>query len=71
MDLQSSAVTSCLYFVDCPNEIITALYSVGNRKRYQNESSNENDVFSAREWPVTGGELGYYCQNYQELILTG
>nr|CAH8871152.1 unnamed protein product [Trichobilharzia regenti] len=72
MDLHSSAVTSCLYLVDCPGDLIPAFYSVGNRRhRTQSGTSAEPDVFSNREWPITGGEWGLSYQPFPELIITG
>ncbi|CAH8871463.1 unnamed protein product [Trichobilharzia szidati] len=72
MDLHSSAVTSCLYLVDCPGDLVPAFYSVGNRRhRTQSGTSAEPDVFSNREWPITGGEWGLSYQPYPELIITG
>ncbi|CAH8647548.1 unnamed protein product [Heterobilharzia americana] len=72
MDLHISAVTSCLYLVDCPGDLIPAFYSVGNRRhRTQSGTSNEPDVFTNREWPITGGEWGLSYQPFPELIITG
>jgi len=33
MDLHESPVTSCLYFADCPHNLIPAYYSVGCRQK--------------------------------------
>jgi len=33
MDLHESPVTSCLYFADCPHDLIPAFYSVGCRQK--------------------------------------
>jgi len=33
MDLHESPVTSCLYFANCPHDLIPAFYSVGCRQK--------------------------------------
>ncbi|CAH8649251.1 unnamed protein product [Schistosoma margrebowiei] len=72
MDLHSSPVTSCLYLVDCPGDLIPAFYSVSSRRnRTQSGTCAEPDVFSSREWPITGGEWRLSNQQVPELIITG
>ncbi|CAH8667768.1 unnamed protein product [Schistosoma rodhaini] len=72
MDLHSSPVTSCLYLVDCPGDLIPAFYSVSSRRnRTQSGTCAEPDVFSSREWPITGGEWRLSSQQVPELIITG
>lgn len=63
MDLHESAVTCCTYLADCPADLIPAFYSVGARAQKQG--------FSAREWPLCGGEWGTTSCSYPELIITG
>ena len=33
MDIHDSPVTSCLYFADCPPDLIPAYYSVGSKSK--------------------------------------
>jgi len=33
MDMHDSPVTSCLYFADCPPDLIPAYYSVGSKSK--------------------------------------
>ena len=44
MDFQDSAVTCCEYVVDCPPDLIPALYMVGAKGR-------KSERWSNREWP--------------------
>ncbi|TNN13307.1 Syntaxin-binding protein, partial [Schistosoma japonicum] len=72
MDLHSSPVTSCLYLVDCPGDLIPAFYSVSSRRhRTQSGANTEAEIFSNREWPITGGEWHLNNQPFSELIITG
>lgn len=48
MDFQDSAVTCCEYVVDCPPDLIPALYKVGAKGR-------KSERWSNREWPISGG----------------
>lgn len=46
MEIQESSVTSCLYMVDCPNELIRAFWSVGSkqkRREYSDKVKNGAD----------------------------
>ncbi|XP_033844317.1 syntaxin-binding protein 5 isoform X4 [Periophthalmus magnuspinnatus] len=61
--VHESPVTCCEYFVDCPAELIPALYSVGTRQKRQG--------YSKREWPISGGNWGQGGQSYPEIIITG
>ncbi|KAF3845600.1 hypothetical protein F7725_008763 [Dissostichus mawsoni] len=63
LTLHESPVTCCEYFVDCPSELIPALYSVGSRQKRQ--------CFSKKEWPINGGNWGQGTQSYPEIIITG
>ncbi|KAK1893640.1 Syntaxin-binding protein 5, partial [Dissostichus eleginoides] len=63
LTLHESPVTCCEYFVDCPSELIPALYSVGSRQKRQ--------CFSKKEWPISGGNWGQGTQSYPEIIITG
>ncbi|KAF5403307.1 hypothetical protein PHET_03020 [Paragonimus heterotremus] len=72
MDLHSSPVTSCLYLVDCPGDLVPAFYSVGSRgNRTHRTGAADADTFSTREWPISGGEWGLSYNPYPELVLTG
>ena len=42
MDLHESPVTSCLYFADCPHDLIPAFYSVGCRQKKTGYSEKVN-----------------------------
>lgn len=65
MDFQESAVTCCEYIVDCPGEIIMALYSVGSRGK-------KSAGWSSREWPVSGGvDSGKQATSHHEILVTG
>ena len=33
MDIHESPVTACLYFADCPTDLIPAFYSVGSKQK--------------------------------------
>ncbi|KAK5887019.1 hypothetical protein CesoFtcFv8_017996 [Champsocephalus esox] len=63
LTLHESPVTCCEYLVDCPSELIPALYSVGSRQKRQS--------FSKKEWPISGGSWGRGTQSYPEVIVTG
>ncbi|XP_063765021.1 syntaxin-binding protein 5 isoform X8 [Eleginops maclovinus] len=63
LTIHESPVTCCEYFVDCPAELIPALYSVGSRQKRQG--------FSKKEWPISGGNWGQGTQSYPEVIITG
>ncbi|KAM4542252.1 syntaxin-binding protein 5 isoform 3-T3 [Odontesthes bonariensis] len=63
LSIHESPVTCCEYFVDCPAELIPALYSVGSRQKRQG--------YSKREWPISGGNWGQGTQSYSEIIITG
>lgn len=66
MDFQESPVTSCEYIVNCPADIIPALYTVGSRGKGQGG-------WSGREWPISGGvEAGKDAGlSHFELVVTG
>jgi syntaxin-binding protein 5 len=66
MDFNDSPVTSCHYVVDCPADLICALYKVG----YMN-THKESKGFSAGQWPVDGGCDGSETCAYSELVITG
>ncbi|CAL8108438.1 unnamed protein product [Calicophoron daubneyi] len=70
MDLHTSPVTSCVYLVDCPPDLVPLFYSVGSRGN-RNQRVNEPDAFSSRDWPINGGEWGVSYNPYPELVLTG
>ncbi|XP_066524925.1 syntaxin-binding protein 5 isoform X5 [Hoplias malabaricus] len=63
LTIHESPVTCCEYFVDCPPDIIPALYSVGSRQKRQG--------YSKKEWPISGGNWGQGTQSYPEIIITG
>ncbi|KAM8916442.1 syntaxin-binding protein 5 isoform 2-T2 [Spinachia spinachia] len=63
LSIHESPVTCCEYFVDCPAELIPALYSVGSRQKRQG--------YSKKEWPISGGNWGQGTQSYPEIIITG
>ncbi|KAM6917505.1 syntaxin-binding protein 5 isoform 3-T3 [Lycodopsis pacificus] len=63
LTIHESPVTCCEYFVDCPAELIPALYSVGSRQKRQG--------YSKKEWPISGGNWGQVTQSYPEIIITG
>ncbi|XP_049917364.1 syntaxin-binding protein 5 isoform X7 [Epinephelus moara] len=63
LTIHESPVTCCEYFVDCPAELIPALYSVGSRQKRQG--------YSKKEWPISGGNWGQGTQSYPEIIITG
>ncbi|XP_056281656.1 syntaxin-binding protein 5 isoform X5 [Pseudoliparis swirei] len=63
LTIHESPVTCCEYFVDCPAELIPALYSVGSRQKRQS--------YSKKEWPISGGNWGQGTQSYPEIIITG
>ncbi|XP_075963658.1 syntaxin-binding protein 5 isoform X2 [Anarhichas minor] len=63
LTIHESPVTCCEYFVDCPDELIPALYSVGSRQKRQG--------YSKKEWPISGGNWGQGTQSYPEIIITG
>ncbi|XP_030627928.1 syntaxin-binding protein 5 [Chanos chanos] len=63
LTIHESPVTCCEYFVDCPADLIPALYSVGSRQKRQ--------AFSKKEWPISGGNWGQGTQSYPEIIITG
>ncbi|XP_072545422.1 syntaxin-binding protein 5 isoform X5 [Salminus brasiliensis] len=63
LTIHESPVTCCEYFVDCPAELIPALYSVGSRQKRQG--------YSKKEWPINGGNWGQGTQSYPEIIITG
>lgn len=66
MDFNDSPVTCCEYVVDCPADLICALYKVG----YMN-INNANKGFSSGQWPVDGGCDGSETCAYSELVITG
>ena len=41
-------MTCCEYLVDCPSDLIPALYLVGSKGK-------KSERWSTREWPVSGG----------------
>ncbi|KAJ3613092.1 hypothetical protein NHX12_019348 [Muraenolepis orangiensis] len=63
LSIHESPVTCCEYFADCPAELIAALYSVGSRQKRQ--------VYSKKEWPISGGNWGQGAQSYPEIVITG
>ncbi|CAK6966021.1 syntaxin-binding protein 5 [Scomber scombrus] len=63
LTIHESPVTCCEYFADCPPELIPALYSIGSRQKRQ--------VYSKKEWPISGGNWGQGTQSYPEIIITG
>lgn len=63
LSIHESPVTCCEYFVDCPAEVIPAIYSVGSRQKRQG--------FSKKEWPISGGNWGQGALSYPEVIITG
>ena len=67
MDFNDSPVTCCHYIVDCPADLICALYKVG----YMNTAKDARKGFSAGQWPVDGGCDGSETCAYSELIVTG
>ncbi|TGZ72814.1 hypothetical protein CRM22_001854 [Opisthorchis felineus] len=71
MDIHSSPVTSCLYLVDCPGDLVPAFYPLGTRSSTRSKRAADSDTFSTREWPVIGGECGVSYNPYPELVLTG
>jgi len=67
MDFNESPVTCCRYLVDCPGDLIPALYMVGSKAK---EGSNR--LFSPGEWPINGGlDNGTESCSYTELVITG
>ena len=67
MDFNEAPVTSCRYVVDCPGDLIPALYMVGSKAK---EGSNR--LFSSGEWPISGGlDNGTESCSYTELVITG
>uniref|UniRef100_A0A6A7FXP2 Syntaxin-binding protein 5-like isoform X2 n=3 Tax=Hirondellea gigas TaxID=1518452 RepID=A0A6A7FXP2_9CRUS len=64
MDLHESPVTCCSYLADCPADLVPAFYSVGVARSHKSG-------FSAKEWPICGGEWGSTSCSYPELIITG
>ncbi|KER20493.1 hypothetical protein T265_10963 [Opisthorchis viverrini] len=71
MDIHSSPVTSCLYLVDCPGDLVPAFYPLGTRSSTRSKRAADSDTFSTREWPIIGGECGVSYNPYPELVLTG
>ncbi|GAA50460.1 syntaxin binding protein 5, partial [Clonorchis sinensis] len=71
MDIHSSPVTSCLYLVDCPGDLVPAFYPLGTRSSTRSKRAADSDTFSTREWPIIGGECGISYNPYPELVLTG
>jgi syntaxin-binding protein 5 len=67
MDFNESAVTCCHYVVDCPADLICALYKVGTM--YMNKDAQKG--FSAGPWPVDGGRDGSETCAYSEMLITG
>ena len=68
MDFNDSPVTCCRYLVDCPGDLIPALYMVGSRVR----DGMGTGGFSSGEWPVYGGvDSGTESCSYTELVITG
>ncbi len=68
MDFNESPVTCCSYLVDCPGDLIPALYLVGNKVA---NAAGVGKGFSEGEWPVSGGvDSGSAC-SYTELVVTG
>ncbi|KAG8583471.1 hypothetical protein GDO81_008431, partial [Engystomops pustulosus] len=63
LSIHESPVTCCEYFADCPEDLIPALYFVGNRQKRQG--------YSKKEWPISGGNWGVGIQSYPEIIITG
>ncbi|XP_069625270.1 syntaxin-binding protein 5 isoform X5 [Ranitomeya imitator] len=63
LSIHESPVTCCEYFADCPEDLIPALYFVGNRQKRQG--------YSKKEWPISGGNWGVGTQSYPEIIITG
>uniref|UniRef100_A0A8C4NEI1 Syntaxin binding protein 5 n=1 Tax=Eptatretus burgeri TaxID=7764 RepID=A0A8C4NEI1_EPTBU len=63
MDIHESPVTCCEYFVDCPMDVIPALYSVGAKQKRQG--------YSKKEWPINGGSWELGTQSFPEIIITG
>ena len=59
--------SSYRYVVDCPADLICALYKVG----YVNTSKDARKGFSSGLWPVDGGCDGSETCAYSELIITG
>jgi len=65
MDFQDSAVTCCEYLVDCPADLIPALYMVGKKAR-------NGERWSTKEWPISGGvPSGNESVQHVELLVTG
>uniref|UniRef100_A0A1A9W965 Lethal giant larvae homologue 2 domain-containing protein n=1 Tax=Glossina brevipalpis TaxID=37001 RepID=A0A1A9W965_9MUSC len=63
MDLHESPVTCCTYLTDCPSDLVPALYSVGRT------TTSKKNVFSEREWPISGGEWSPASCSYSEIVL--
>ncbi|XP_056623215.1 syntaxin-binding protein 5 isoform X2 [Triplophysa dalaica] len=63
LSIHESPVTCCEYIVDCPADLIPALYSVGSRQTRQG--------FSKKEWPINGGNWCQGTLSYPEIIITG
>ena len=69
-----SEVTCCEYMVDCPGDLIPALYMAGSKAKADKDGNKSN--FSRGEWPINGGSgssgaaAESYC-SYTELVVTG
>ena len=66
MDFNESAVTCCKYIVDCPADMILALFKVGTMN-----TAKDQRGFSAANWPIDGGCDGSETCAYSELVITG
>ena len=66
MDFNESAVTCCKYVVDCPADLILALFKVGSMN-----TAKDQRGFSASNWPIDGGCDGSETCAYSELVITG
>ncbi|XP_076162111.1 syntaxin-binding protein tomosyn isoform X12 [Ptiloglossa arizonensis] len=64
MDIHESPVTCCVYFADCPSDLVPAFYSVGSK-------SQKKTGFSEKDWPISGGEWSSSSSSYNEIIVTG
>ncbi|CAG0915956.1 unnamed protein product [Notodromas monacha] len=64
MDIHESPVTSCLYLVNCPGELIGTFYQVGKR-------NSKRGQFSPNSWPIDGGVPGTPTTSYSEIVVTG
>ena len=47
MDIDDSPVTSCLYFADCPPDLIPAYYSVGSKSKAKTGYSDKVSPLAA------------------------